>query len=77
MNKSKPHLHIFLNLLNLLYICIRLYLQYILNLVFTIVFYAMRQTKQDLNYIYFKDLLYIYICLYLQQIKSYEHELRA
>jgi hypothetical protein len=41
----------------------------ILNNIFIIVFYAMRQTKQDLIYIYLKkinNLLYIWICLYLQ-----------
>jgi hypothetical protein len=43
----------------------------ILNYVFTIVFYTMRWTKQDLICIYFKEflnqiyLLYIWICLYL------------
>jgi hypothetical protein len=69
----------FLNQLNLLHICICLYLQYILNSIFTIVFYMMRWTKQDLTYIYFKEflnqlnLLYICICLYLQQTKSYGH----
>jgi hypothetical protein len=56
-----------------------LYLQYILNSVFTVVFYTMRWIKQDLGCIYFKEflnqlnLLYTCICLYLQQIKSYEH----
>jgi hypothetical protein len=44
-----------LDQLNLLYICIYLYLQSILNSVFTIVFYTMRLTKQDLSYIYFKE----------------------
>jgi hypothetical protein len=50
---------------------------FILNFVFTIVFYAMRWIKLDLNYLCFKEflnqlnLLYIYICLYLQQERSY------
>jgi hypothetical protein len=45
MNKIRSHLHIFkefLNQLDLLYICICLYLYYILNLVYTVVFYVMR-----------------------------------
>jgi hypothetical protein len=80
MNKIGSHLHMFkeiLNQINWLYICICLYLQYILNFVFTIVFYATRLTKQDLSYIYFEEfliqlnLIYFYIYLYLQQIKSY------
>jgi hypothetical protein len=65
----------FLNQLNWLYICIRLYLQYILNSIFTVVFYMMRWTKQDLTCIYFKEilnqlnLLCICICLYVQQTR--------
>jgi hypothetical protein len=49
----------------------------ILDFIFTIVFYVMRWTKLDHNYICFKEflnqlnLLYIYICLYLQQDKNY------
>jgi hypothetical protein len=49
----------------------------ILNFIFSVVFYAMR-TKLDSTYIYFEEFLnqlnlfYIYICLYLQQDKSYE-----
>jgi hypothetical protein len=56
-----------------------IYLWYILNYVFTVVFYVMRWIKEDPTCIYFKEflnqlnLIYIYICLYLQQIKSYEH----
>jgi hypothetical protein len=44
----------------------------ILNSIFTIVFYVMRLTKQDLLCIFFEEslnqlnLLYIWICLYLQ-----------
>jgi hypothetical protein len=43
MNKTRSHLKKkdFLNQLNLLYIYICLYLQYILNSVFIVVFYAM------------------------------------
>jgi hypothetical protein len=50
---------------------------YILNVVFTVVLYVTRWTKQDPTYIYFKEflnqsnLLYIYICLYLQYILNY------
>jgi hypothetical protein len=50
----------------------------ILNSIFIIVFYAMRRTKLDLTYICFEEflnqlnLLYICVCLYLQQHKSYE-----
>jgi hypothetical protein len=44
-----------LNQLNLIYIYICLYLQSILNFIFTIVFYVMRLTKQDLSYIYFEE----------------------
>jgi hypothetical protein len=57
--------------LNLLYICKCLYLHYILNFVFTIVFFSRRWTKQDHTFICFKEFLnqlnlfYIYICLYL------------
>jgi hypothetical protein len=54
MNKIRSQLHTleFLNKLNLIYICICLYLQYILNSVFTIVFYAMRwKNKISLVYI--------------------------
>jgi hypothetical protein len=52
---------------------------FMLNSVFTIVFYVMRWIKQDHTCIYFKEflnqliLLYIYIYLYLQQIKDYVH----
>jgi hypothetical protein len=53
-----------------------------LNLIFTIVFYVMRLTKLDHVYICFENfvnqlnLLYICICLFLQQDKSYGmHEL--
>jgi hypothetical protein len=58
------------------YICIYLYLQSILNFVFTIAFYAMRLTKQDLSYICFKEflnqlnLIYFYICLYLLCVRE-------
>jgi hypothetical protein len=55
---------------------------FILNFVFTVVFYITRCTKLDIACICFDEftnqlnLLYIYICLYLQQDKSYElHEL--
>jgi hypothetical protein len=50
----------------------------ILNSVFTIMFYVVRWTKLDTAYICFEEfvnqlnLLYIYICLYLQHDKSYE-----
>jgi hypothetical protein len=50
---------------------------FILNYVFTIVFYTTRWTKLDLICICFKELLnqlnllYIFICLYLQQDKSF------
>jgi hypothetical protein len=54
----------------------------ILNSIFIAVFYATRWIKLDISYICFEEfinqlnLLYIYICLYLQQDKSYEmHEL--
>jgi hypothetical protein len=71
--KKTDHIYICfeekLNQLNLLYICIYLYLQSILNLVFTIVFYVSRLTKQDLSYIYFEEffnqLNLIYFCIYL------------
>jgi hypothetical protein len=46
-----------LNQLNLIYICICLYLQSFLNFVFTIVFCVTRLTKQDLSYIYFEESL--------------------
>jgi hypothetical protein len=45
----------------------------IINFIFTIIFYKTRWIKQDITCIYFKEflnylnLLYIYICLYLQQ----------
>jgi hypothetical protein len=45
MNKIKSHLYKFLRIFKsiyLLYICIYLYLQYILNSVFTVVFYLKR-----------------------------------
>jgi hypothetical protein len=51
----------------------------ILNYAFTIVFHTMRWTKQYLICICFKDflnqlnLLYIWICFYLQKIKIYGH----
>jgi hypothetical protein len=55
---------------------------YILNYVFTIVFYTMRWTKLDITCMCFEEfinqlnLLYIYIYLYLQQNTSYDtHEL--
>jgi hypothetical protein len=47
---------------------------YILNSIFTIVFYMMRWIKQDLICIWFKEfinqlnLLYIWICLYLHPL---------
>jgi hypothetical protein len=47
---------------------------FILNFIFTIVFYTTRWTKQDLTCICFKEFLnqlnlfYISICLYLQYI---------
>jgi hypothetical protein len=50
----------------------------ILNFVFTVVFYATRWIKLYLNYICSEEFLnqlnlfYIYICIYLQQDKSYE-----
>jgi hypothetical protein len=49
----------------------------ILNSIFTVVLYTMRRTKLDLTCICFEEflnqlnLLYICICLYLQQNKSY------
>jgi hypothetical protein len=74
--KKQDHIYIcfeeILNQLNLLYICICLYLQSILNFVFTIiVFYVTRLTKHDLSYIFFEEnlnplnLIYFCICLYL------------
>jgi hypothetical protein len=51
----------------------------ILNFVFIIVLYTTWWTKQDHIYIYFEEFLnqfylfYIWIYLYLQQIKIYEH----
>jgi hypothetical protein len=56
----------------------------ILNSIFTVVFYVTRWVKLDLTYICFEEFLnklnlfYIYICLYLQQDKSYgSHELMS
>jgi hypothetical protein len=49
----------------------------ILNYIFTIMFYTMRWVKQDHIYICFEEilnqlnLLYIYICLYLQSILKF------
>jgi hypothetical protein len=57
MNKTGSHLEEILNQLNLFYICICLYLQSILNFIFTIVFYVTRLIKQDLSYIYFEEFL--------------------
>jgi hypothetical protein len=51
-------------------------LQYILNFIFTIMFYTTRLTKQDLRYICFEEFLnqlnLIYFCIYLE-IKSYRY----
>jgi hypothetical protein len=53
------------------------YMISILNFVFIVVFYATRWTKQDHICICFKEilnqlnLLYIYICLYLQSILNF------
>jgi hypothetical protein len=50
---------------------------FILNYVFIVVFYVMSRTKKDFTCIYFKEflnqlnLLYIYICLYLQYILNH------
>jgi hypothetical protein len=49
----------------LLYICVPLYLHYILNSVFTVVLYVMRWTKQDLTCIYFKEFLNQFNLLYI------------
>jgi hypothetical protein len=72
MNKTGSYLYKeILNQCNLFYIYIYLYLQSILNFIFTIMFYTMRLTKQDLSYIYFEEflnqlnLIYFYIYLYL------------
>jgi hypothetical protein len=58
------------------------YMISILNYIFTNMSYVMRWIKLDIICIYFEEfinqlnLLYIYICLYLQQVMSYEtHQL--